>query len=293
MADSHSIALAAPAAGPRVPWMQRLAATPPWTPWRLAAAIAAVLFAAFFAVEWITGRLEIVFGPDVGAHAETARVNFRITLVMIPLFAYLPAAFADGARSARRATADLAPHLRASPGETAAIVEQAGRFDPVALRRAGWIGVFFAVLIPIWIDRQLEAWVIWRHASEAIAQRVLLPPVGWFAARFIYSLWAESRRLSQIGRSLVAVDLLDARRFAPLTRQGLRYALLTIGVLSILAFYLFDYAKKGLFAVVLLAGAIALVAAASALLLPLRGARDAIAAAKRAELDWCDAELRR
>ena len=37
----------------------------------------------------------------------------------------------------------------------------------------------------------------------------------------------------------------------------------------------------------------ALAAAAAALLLPLRGARQAIVAAKRSELDWCDAALRR
>jgi hypothetical protein len=41
------------------------------------------------------------------------------------------------------------------------------------------------------------------------------------------------------------------------------------------------------------ANAVALAAAATALLLPLRGAHQAIHTAKRSELDWCDAELHR
>jgi hypothetical protein len=222
-----------------------------------------------------------------------AEVNFRIALVMILLLAYLPAAFADGVQSARRTVAELAPHLRASPGRVAEIAAGAGRFDPVALRRAGWVGIAFALAIPVWTDRELGAWVIWRHETEAIAQRAMLPFIGWFAGRFLYSVAAESRRLSRIGDSLVDVDLLDQRRFAPLTRQGLRYALLAVGAVSILALYLYDFDKQGMLSVVASAGGIALFGAAGALLLPLRGARRAIQRAKRAELDWCNAELRR
>jgi len=121
---------------------------------------------------------------------------------------------------------------------------------------------------------------------------VLLLTIGWIGGRFLYSVWFESRRLSQLGRDRVEVDLLDLRRFAPLTRQGLRYALLTVGVISILALNLFDYQKRGVFSLVLIASGLATALGATALLLPLRGARDAIVAAKRAELDWCDAELR-
>jgi hypothetical protein len=168
-----------------------------------------------------------------------------------------------------------------------------GRFDPVVLRRAGIIGIAYSVLIPFWIDRTLAAWSIWSYTVEPIFQRALLPVLGWFAGRFIYSVWAESRRLSAIGRDHIRVDLLDLRCFAPLTRQGLRYALLVVGMLSILALYLYDSEKRGLFSVVLVAGTVVLAAAATALLLPLRGARQAIVAAKQRELDWCDAGLRR
>lgn len=274
------------------PWTQRLAETPPWSPWRLALAIAAALFAIFFAAEWIFDRFPLLAGDGPVHRVLDAQVNFRITLVMILLVAYLPAAFADGVRSTRATIAALAPQLRATPEAVDALCAQAGRFDAKRLRIAGWTGVVLAVAIPFWIDRDLYAWAIWMHGTESIFQRILLPPLGWFAGRFIYSVGAESRRLSRVGE-LVRVDLLDLRPLAPLTRQGLRFALLVVGLMSVLALYLFDYDKRGLFTVVAIAASTALVAAATALLSPLRGARRAIQAAKRAEIGQCDEALRR
>ena len=277
-------------AGP--PLTQRLAETPPWSPVRLALAIAGALTALLFAAEAIFERLPMLFGDSSAEWDVQSRVDFRISLVMILIVAYLPAAFAAGVRGARRAVEDLRPFLRAG-GDGSQLATAVGRFDPVVLRRAGIIGIGYGFLIPFWIDRTLAAWAIWNYTVEPIFQRFLLPAIGWFAGRFIYSVWAESRRLSAIGRDHVRVDLLDLRSFAPLTRQGLRYALLVVGLVSILALYLYDSDKRGLFTVVLIANAVALAAAATALLLPLRGARQAIVAAKRRELDWCDAELRR
>ncbi|MCU0668470.1 MAG: hypothetical protein MUF70_03855 [Myxococcota bacterium] len=274
------------------PWTQRLAETPPWSPWRLALALAIGLFVLFFAAEWSFGRFPLLAGDGPPHRVLDAQVNFRIALVMILLVAYLPAAFADGVRSTRATIAALAPQLRATPETVDALRAQAGRFDARRLRIAGWIGVALAVAIPFWIDRDLYAWAIWMHGTESIFQRILLPSLGWFAGRFIYSVGAESRRLSRVGE-LVRVDLLDLRPLAPLTRQGLRFALLVVGLMSVLALYLFDYDKRGLFTVVTIAALAALVAAATALLSPLRGARRAIQAEKRAELERCDAALRR
>lgn len=274
------------------PWTQRLAETPPWSPWRLALAIAASLFALFFAAEWALGRFPLVTSNEINPRTLDAQINFRITLVMILIIAYCPAAFADGARSTRHTFTALAPHLDAPPETIAALRTQAGRFDPVHLRFAGWLGIALAIAVPFWIDRDPGAWLIWRYAPEAVAERILLPPLGWLSGRFIYSVAAESRRLSRVGE-LVRVDLLDLRPLAPLTRQGLRFALLIVGLVSVQALYLYDYDKRGLFSVVAVAATAALAAAATALLSPLRGARRAIRAAKRKELAWCDDALHR
>jgi hypothetical protein len=274
------------------PLTQRLAETPPWSPLRLALAIGATLFTLFFGAEAIFDRFPIVLGDGTSEWELESQVNFRIAIVMILIVAYLPAAFATGVRGARRTVEELRPFLR-TDADALQLTASVGRFDPVVLRRAGYVGMAYGFLIPFWIDRELRAWFIWEHAVEPVFQRFLLFAIGWFAGRFIYSVWAESRRLSAIGRDHVRVDLLDLRSFAPLTRQGLRYALLVVGLISILALYLFDSDKRGLFTVVIAANGVALAAAATALLLPLRGARQAIVAAKRHELDWCDAELRR
>lgn len=277
---------------PGPPLTQRLAETPPWSPLRLALAIAAALLALFLGIEAAFGRFAILLGEGRSEWDLEAQVNFRIAIVMILLAAYLPAAYAAGVRGARRTVRELRPFLRAGD-DAVQLAASAGRFDRNRLRRAGLIGIAFSVVIPFWTDRELAAWAIWKFAPEPIVQRFLLPVVGWFAGRFFYSVWAEARRLSAIGRDHVRVDLLDLRSFAPLTSQGLRYALLVVGVISILAIYLYDSDKPGLISIVLTASAVALAAAATALLLPVRGARQAIVAAKRHELDWCDAELRR
>jgi hypothetical protein len=291
MVEASSPALAIETA-PAAPFTQRIAETPPWTPWRLAVAIALALYALFFAVEFAFDRIPVLLGRAHPDWTEDALLNLRIALPMILLVAYLPAAFADGARRTRETVLEIAPRLRASPAEIDAILARSGRFDATSLRLAGVAGLGFSILVPFWIDRELAAWAFWRYPPEPIVQRALLLPLGWFAGRFIYSVAAGARELSRLG-TRIEVDLLDLRGFAPLTRQGLRYALLVLGVLSILALFLFDYDKRGLFTVVLTAGALAVTAAAAALLLPLRGARHAIQAAKRTELDWCNAELRR
>ena len=274
------------------PLTQRLAETPPWSPLRLAIALAIALYMLFFAIEARFGRLPIVFGNGTSARDIAAQVDFRLTVVMVLIVAYLPAAYVVGVRGARRAVEELRPFLNAG-GDAAPLVAVAGRFDPARLRRAGLIGVALTFLIPLWTDRTLSAWAVWNLAVEPVFQRPLLILVGWFAGRFLYSVGAESRRLSAIGRDQLRVDLLDLRSFAPLTRQGLRHALLVVGLISILTLYLYDSDKPGLFPVVLVANGVALVAAATALLLPLRGARQAIVAAKRRELDWCEEALRR
>jgi hypothetical protein len=43
-----------------MPWTQRIAETPPWSPWRLAVAIAVGLLVVFSVVELALGRLPLL-----------------------------------------------------------------------------------------------------------------------------------------------------------------------------------------------------------------------------------------
>ncbi len=272
------------------PWTQRLAESPPWSPLRLGVALAAVLLGVFLCTEAALGRLELVFSRP-GGHL---RGDFRLAIGMILILAYLPPAFTVAVRGARRAVEELAPALRCTPAERDALIEQTGRFERAELRRAGLLGMLLMTLVPLATNLTLWTYVFWLLPPEPVAHRVLLLPIGWFAARFIFAMLRESRRLSRIGRELVHVDLLDLGPVSPLTRQGLRQAFLAAGLLALLALFLGDVdLAPGLVVVVsggLLAGS---AVSATALSLPVRGVHTAIALAKRAELDWCDGAIRR
>jgi hypothetical protein len=262
----------------------RLRGSPP----RLSLAIGGAFAAVFLLVELTLGRLPIVFGP-----ASHPRGDFRLALVLIALAAYLPGAFAYARRGARETIGALGPALRCSQAELAALRAATGRFPPGALRAAGWIGLAAMLLVPLATNGTLRTYDPRTLPPEAIFHRLFLPWIGWFLGRFVYGTIAESRRLSRIGRTLVRVDLLDLRPLAPITRQGMRQAGIAAGLLSILALALVDVDLAPNLLAVLGAGLAANgLLSATALLLPLRGVRDAIAAAKAAELDAARDALR-
>jgi hypothetical protein len=269
------------------PWTQRLAETPPWSPFRLSLAIAAALGTAFLALEVALDRFPLVLA---GGHT---RGDFRVATVMIALIAYLPAAYVLAVSGTRRALDEIAPVLRCTPDEQAALRNRAGRFDPRALRRAGLCGIALALLVPLATNPLPETYSLRTLPPEANVHRLLLPMLGWLGARFVFAVISGSRRLSRVGREMVRVDLIDLRPLAPLARQGLRQALLCAGVLSILALTLRDVdIAPGLPAVVAACLAASTALSAIALALPVRGAHQAIVAAKHVELEACTEELR-
>lgn len=269
------------------PWTERLAARPPWTPWRLSIAIGLVLAALFLASEVAFGRVPVCFEDD------QVRVDFRIALVMIAVAAYLPGSLAHLSRGARATIDALAPALRLPPAGRDALRREAGHFPAHTLRWAGWIGVAAMLMVPLATNGTIATWDLRTLWPEAIVHRLLLPAIGWFGGRFVLAMLTESRRLSRIGRSAVHVDLTDLRPLAPITSQGLRQALSAAVLFGLLALLLADTSAAPHLPAVLAVGLVAsALLSATALLLPLRGARDAIAAAKQAELDVARAELR-
>jgi hypothetical protein len=280
-----------PVTAPVAPWTQRLVETPPWSPFRLSAAIAAALLAAFVLVEALLGRLALIGREGSGQPGG----DFRLAIALILLVSYLPAAFALVVNGARRAMDELGPVLRASPEERAALVAQAGRFDAPALRRAGLQGACVLLLVPLLTNLTPATYAVWRLPPEAVAHRMLLPFLGWFGGRFVFALIAESRRLSHLGRHRLEVDLLDLRPLYPLVRQGLRQSLLAAVLIALVALCFMGGSRlaPGLFPVVYGGLAACSAMTAVALVLPLRGVHAAIVAAKRRELVWCNEAIRR
>jgi hypothetical protein len=194
----------------------------------VSAAVAAALGAAFLAVEWELGRIQLA------AREAHVAADLQAALGLIALVAYLPGAFAGAVRAAERTLRELAPAFVRPDEALEAAARVIGRREDAALRRAGVIGAGIGLLIPLATNLTLSTWAVWELPPEAIAHRMALAPLGWFVARAGAVVWRESRRLAGLGESALRVDLLDLRPLAPLARAGLRHALLSAGALSLL-----------------------------------------------------------
>lgn len=259
------------------PWSLRMAERPGSSPLRVALAVGVALAVVFIAAEAALGRLQLL-ATDAPIAAE-----FQIALGLIALVAYMLGAFAGAVHSAERTLAELEPAFsRAGEAQTArgSVV---GRANSARLRRAGAIGVCGGLLIPLAADLTIETWFLWQLGPEAIVNRILLPPVGWLMCRFGTIVWAESQRLSRVGADALRIDLLDLRPLAPLASAGLRYALLSAGVVSIVLLgFRNTSAAPGLPFVVAGAGVANVALSLAVLWLALRGAHEAIAREKAA-----------
>lgn len=244
---------------------------------RVALAVAVALGAVFVAVEAALGRFALL---ATDAHVAA---DFQIALTLIALVAYLLGAFAGAVRGAERTLLELARSFVRSSEAEAARSSVVGRVSSPRLRRVGLVGAGSGLLIPLATNLRFETWFVWELPPEAIAQRVLLAALGWGVARFGAVVWAESRRLSVLGAGALRVDLLDLRPLAPLASAGLRHALLSAGVLSVVVVGFRDTSVALGLPFVIALGCVANVALSGAVLwLALRGAHAAIAREKAA-----------
>jgi hypothetical protein len=132
-----------------------------------------------------------------------------------------------------------------------------------------------------------------RLSPEAYFHRLMLVWIGWFAGRLVYAIWIESRRFSEIGRERVKIDLLDLEAVAPLSRFGLRQALVTIGFFSVIAPMFYDSeAAPNLFWILVAFALLTLSLAVASLLIPVRGVQYAIAREKARELARVNEQIR-
>lgn len=279
-------------AAPGRPLTERLFDAVRLPPFALAAGAAVALGGFFLLVEDLSGRLARAERPDASPQLLQ---DIRIALVLLVCAVYAPAAYVHAVRHARRTWSQLAPHLRGAAVEREVLVAQAGGYDASALRRAGFVGVVLAMFLQALTDWNLrESFYLPALEFEALLHRLLLLVLAWWTARFVYATRVEARRLSRAGRNLLRIDLLDASATGPLVRHGFRSALLTLGFLTLMLPIAYDVqAARGLWATLLVLMPTATLVAGSLLLAPLRGVHAALSEAKRAELAWCHAEIRR
>jgi hypothetical protein len=264
-----------------LPWTQRLYDALPVAPVWTGLALAAALTLAFLAQEVALDRFTAL--GELPAEVRPWR-DVRLAIVNFLLVAYLPTAFVYVGRGARSTRAALAPLgvRRSSQGPP-------GRYPTASLRLAGWIGVaatLFGPLLAIGTPNPYDP-TLW--TPEVVWHRALAPVIGWWGGRFVYAVLEESGRLSELARQLPPLDLFDLRPLAPFASQGLRDALLVIGLVAISTLFL---SESGFALMIALLAALTLPVALTALLLPVRGARQRVREAKARELDWCRERLR-
>ena len=264
----------------------------PLSPLWVGAGIALLVLAGVLALELSFGELRAFLR---GAETRVDAEEYRFTLVLALLIGYLPAAYAYAVRGSRRTWEALRPVIRCTPAEFETLRDAAGLFSAAGLRRAGWIGLGVAVLIPFLVDFSL---FVYRFDLESFylptaIHRVLLPIVGWLMGRNIHAMLADSTRLARAGRERLDVDLLDIEPLAPFTRHGLRNSLLFMGSFAILSLLVVDWgARPGLPFVISVSFLMAAGLGVVALVLPVRGAHAAIRRAKTEELAACNEAIR-
>lgn len=284
--------MAQAASSPRTatPWSERLFEAAPVSPLWLGAGIALLVGAAFLAIEFVFGDLDLVLR---GVAPREKVEEYRFTVVFALLLGYLPAAYTYAIGGSRRAWDALRPVLRCSPSEFAALHDAAGRFDAGKRRKASLMGAAFAVTIPFFVDVRLDAYNFRHVEAASVVHRLLLPISGWLFGSLIHAILTDSARLARAGRELVEVDLLDLTPLAPFTRYGLRNALLGMGAFAIFALLAVDWeARPGLPLIIVAGFVLGTGLAAAGLLLPVRGTHDAIRRAKRAELESANEAIR-
>lgn len=245
--------------------------------------VAVAGLALLSAISVLFGLQELLAGrAGLIADDPSVLADVRITITHVAVVVYLLAAFVYYERERERAVADLRGLLATEPATEPSA-------ERVWLRWAGLVGLGVAVLTSLFaspgtVSYDPETWTL-----ETAWHRVLGLLIGVGIGRLLMLIVLGSTQLSELAREVHRIDLLDPEPLAPFTRLGLTGALLSIGIVAVFALFLVEVEYLplvvGLLALSILVGGVAL-------LLPLRGVRDRIRAAKHEELHWCRARLR-
>ncbi len=253
------------------PWALRLFDALPASPLWGGVAITLLVLFAYFGVESALGRMV----PTLAENDDHLRMHYRIAVVNALFIGFLPIAHVYLARWTRRHLADLQPLVDES-------LEVADSITSRGCRVAGVLGSLSVLLLFLILPTRAyltrEYWTL-----VHIWDWILLPPIGWMTGRLLYAIVAHSSHFSRLATRIGHLDLYDPTILAPCVRQGLRSALLCVIFVALssgLWGVLLVSSESGAFAI-----AVSLGIATTALLLPLRGARNRIREEKRLRLE--------
>ncbi|MDJ0700856.1 MAG: hypothetical protein QNJ07_13460 [Woeseiaceae bacterium] len=251
----------------------------PGHPFWIGIAFTVALIVVFFA-----GRM-IVDGAS-----DSTPDDLRIAITQILMATYSASAYAYLLTSARRTTQDLSSVAPELPQWRAA-VDLAGKHPWWILALVGTASILL-VGVPA-TNATTPApvnpweWRAWNY--DVFWHRVTSVFFVWWIGCFCYVVVVESARLSRLSKDIESVDLLDMTPYRPLMRQGLTNALLVVGMASVLSLLAVEARYVPMLALFWIEF---VVLAWIGMMLPLRGIRRKIRAAKERELDWCRRKLR-
>jgi hypothetical protein len=204
--------------------------------------------------------------------------------------AYSASAYAYLLITARKTTHDLSPvarHLPNWPG----IADRAGKHPWWVLLLVGTAS-YLIVGVAVTNATTPEptnpwGWQGWNY--DVYWHRGTTVLFMWWVGCFCYVTVAESLRLSRLSDDIESLDLLDMRSYQPLIRQGLTNALLVFGMVAVLSLL----GVESRYGPLLMGSWMTFIVVAwIGMMLPLRGIRKKIRAAKDQELDWCRQKLK-
>jgi hypothetical protein len=261
------------------PWADRFFERIPVAPVWVGLGVAAILVGLFFALVGATGDLgRFLESEERWWEARDGRVGVLLAL----LAGYLATAHRYAQLGARRYLVELREGLRWPRGRFEAATRGFERLDRGRTRRAGICGALVMPILALLIDRDPAIYFqSWYWGGAQIWIWLVGIVVAWNGGVVVRAILVYGRRFSELARKLPAIDLFDLTPLAPFARQGLRSAIPGLIVISFFALNLLD--RAFLWAIGLM-GALSLAVVVAALLLPVRGVRQRIRDAKRAEL---------
>jgi hypothetical protein len=256
------------------PWTMRAYDALPGNPFWTGIALTIGLLSIFF-----IGRA-FFDGAENGSSDD-----LRVAATHILMTTYSASAYAYLLITARKTTHDLSPVARHLPNWPR-IADRAGKHPwwiLLLIGAASYLVVGVAVTNATtpapanpW---EWQGWnydVYWHRGTTVFFM--------WWVGCFCYVTVAESARLSKLSEHIESLDLLDMRPYQPLIRQGLTNALLVFGMVSVLSLL----GVESRYGPLLMGSWMTFIIVAwVGLMLPLRGIRKKIRAAKDRELDWC------
>ncbi|MGI9235417.1 MAG: hypothetical protein ACR2RD_17425 [Woeseiaceae bacterium] len=261
------------------PWTVRVYDMLPGNPFYIGIGFTIGLLLIFF-----VGRA--IVGPGNTSTPD----DLRVAITQILITTCVASAYVFLLTTARKTTQELSPVIQHAPGWQTT-VDRAGKHPWWLLLLVGAASyLILGVLVTNATTPEPTDpwnWQTWNY--DVTWHRITTVIFVWWLGCLCHVTVVESVRLSRLSNGIDSLDLLELQPYRPLIRQGLTNALLIIGVVSVMSLLGVESrywpALVGfwvMFTVLAWAG----------LMLPLRGIRKKMRAAKEKELNWCKIALK-